>query len=336
MATYTAKKLTISNNGDEYIIDPLQGNDVAYMEFTVNIGVNDWTELNGIYTYIWTNMHVTQNCYIQVHFKDGIRDGLVGDLTCNKTTGRVIFTTDEAPIGVIKLLVRVVDVATTESLIVSADLVETDAVIGETNVQGALEDLNNSRNALTEGLSTEMTERETADQAHDLSIANLQNELGIVCNGDKTAVNASVGQYVILKNSTINGCNDGLYTAAKAITANTVLDSTYLTSVSGGGLNALNTHIATLAGRIKPDTWVSSSTNMVDVPSNGHTLLAFTYGGVQPAITNSTYGAILLVKNSEYGIIFKGSGITITEMGDGRIRINSGTHNQTFVILSLD
>ena len=46
-------------------------------------------------------------------------------------------------------------------------------------------------------------------------------------------------QFVMLKNSTISGCADGLYLAAKAIQANTGIDKTYLTTVSGGGLNAL-------------------------------------------------------------------------------------------------
>ena len=78
--------------------------------------------------------------------------------------------------------------------------------------------------------------------ASTTDITTLQNELGIVCTGNKTTVAAEKGQYIILKNSTISGCSDGLYTAAQAIPANTVIDSTYLTAVSGGGLNALNSN----------------------------------------------------------------------------------------------
>jgi hypothetical protein len=63
--------------------------------------------------------------------------------------------------------------------------------------------------------------------------------LGIVVDGKQAAVAVAVGQFVILKNSEIEDCDDGLYTAAKAITANTDIDSTYLTAVPGGGLNAL-------------------------------------------------------------------------------------------------
>ena len=63
--------------------------------------------------------------------------------------------------------------------------------------------------------------------------------LGIVITGNSTPVGASAGQYVIVKNSTISGITDGLYTAAQAIPANTAIDSTYLTAVSGGGLNSI-------------------------------------------------------------------------------------------------
>ena len=61
--------------------------------------------------------------------------------------------------------------------------------------------------------------------------------LGIVIDGNSTPVGASKGQYVIVKNSTISGVTDGLYKAALAIPANTAIDATYLTAVSGGGLN---------------------------------------------------------------------------------------------------
>jgi len=77
-------------------------------------------------------------------------------------------------------------------------------------------------------------------------IVNLQNALGIVVDGKQSAVNAAIGQYVILKNSTITGVTDGLYKAAKAIPASTDIDSTYLTVVSGGGLNSLNDSIANM------------------------------------------------------------------------------------------
>lgn len=82
--------------------------------------------------------------------------------------------------------------------------------------------------------------------AVDSNIASLQDALGIVCNGNKTAVAASAGQYVILKNSTITGCSDGLYKAAQTIPADTVIDSTYLTADASGGLNDLQAQVTSL------------------------------------------------------------------------------------------
>lgn len=78
--------------------------------------------------------------------------------------------------------------------------------------------------------------------AYDALAEQKDEEIGIVVKGNKTAHTggAAAGQYIILRNSTITGCDDGLYTAAQAIPYDTVIDSTYLTAVSGGGLNALN------------------------------------------------------------------------------------------------
>lgn len=82
------------------------------------------------------------------------------------------------------------------------------------------------------------------------AIANFQNEIGIVCTGNTCAISASTGQYVVLKNSTISGRADGLYTAAKTIPANTEIDSTYLTAVSNGGLNNLKGQVDALNSNI--------------------------------------------------------------------------------------
>ena len=78
--------------------------------------------------------------------------------------------------------------------------------------------------------------------AYDALAEQKDEETGIVVRGNKTthADGAAAGQFVILRNSTITGCADGLYTAAKAIPYNTVIDSTYLTPCPEGGLNALN------------------------------------------------------------------------------------------------
>ena len=99
--------------------------------------------------------------------------------------------------------------------------------------------------------------------------AVMNDDIGIVVNGNKTAagVSATIGQYVILKNSSVTGCTDGLYTAAKAIPAATPIDSTYLTSVSGGGLNALNDQITNVETTTVncPDASYDTTTNLIKI-----------------------------------------------------------------------
>ena len=66
-------------------------------------------------------------------------------------------------------------------------------------------------------------------------------EMAPIVNGNKSTVGAAIGEYVLVRNSSITGITDGAYTAAKAIPANTTIDSTYLTAVgTGGALNSLN------------------------------------------------------------------------------------------------
>ena len=73
---------------------------------------------------------------------------------------------------------------------------------------------------------------------------NLHDGIAIVIDGNKAKVAADKGQYILLKNSTITGKEDGGYTAAKDIPADTVLDDTYLsTKLSEGIANSLNDQI---------------------------------------------------------------------------------------------
>ena len=80
-------------------------------------------------------------------------------------------------------------------------------------------------------------------------------EMAPIVNGNKSTVGAAIGEYVLVRNSSITGITDGAYTAAKAIPANTTIDSTYLTAVgTGGALNALNS-------KIEVETLLSSSSH---------------------------------------------------------------------------
>ena len=83
--------------------------------------------------------------------------------------------------------------------------------------------------------------------AHNASVDaadRIQPEIAPIINGKQCALGAAKGDYVLLRNSTITGKTDGAYVAAKAIPANTDIDSTYLGSAITGGIsNELNSKI---------------------------------------------------------------------------------------------
>ena len=107
----------------------------------------------------------------------------------------------------------------------------------------------------------------------------LATALAVVVDGNKAAVSAIVGQYVIIKNSTITGVADGLYKAAKAIPANTTLDGTYFSSTVNGGLNdfmrstgigvyGIATHAVSDANSAVPTGVYSTNSSTANLPSD--------------------------------------------------------------------
>ena len=96
----------------------------------------------------------------------------------------------------------------------------------------------------------------------------VENGLAIIVDGNICASGASQGQYVYLKDSTITGYTDGLYTAAQAIPANTAIDGTYLTAVTDGGLNHLKQNT------IKETKVISLTSGVGDVSKSGYTPVA--------------------------------------------------------------
>ena len=73
-------------------------------------------------------------------------------------------------------------------------------------------------------------------------IDSLSSDIAIIIDGNQTTHTggAAIGEFVLVRNSTISGITDGLYKATQAIPANTAITSAYLSAVDGGGLNELN------------------------------------------------------------------------------------------------
>ena len=150
-----------------------------------------------------------------------------------------------------------------------------------------------------------------------VNLTGLEDCVGIVVDGAKSAVAAAAGQYIVLKNSIISGCDDGLYTAAQAIPADTTIDSTYLTAVSGGGLNALNTQLTNQLGTLSIKFGGTLSGDVLTVAKNASLGITFYYNSNLPtnAPSGGGYGGYIIFKGSttQARIIYTdGSGILAT------------------------
>lgn len=160
-------------------------------------------------------------------------------------------------------------------------------------------------------------------------VSELQDELGIVCNGNKCAIAASAGQYIILKNSSISGCENGLYTAAQAIPANTAITSSYLTAVSGGGLNALNSKIENLPKKVV--TIQSTFTDYIYNTWVSHSVTFPTLTNIENAFIGAISGASASAPHEMEIVAISGN--TVSYIGKGMW--SGGTSGITVVITAI-
>lgn len=153
----------------------------------------------------------------------------------------------------------------------------------------------------------------------------LANALAFVVDGNKASVSVSVGQYVLVKNSTITGISDGLYTAAQAIPANYAINSTYLTAVAGGGLNAVGGSTGTffvLSGNSTQTVALSPTTSVwimaVGNPGNAQLLGLYV---LVPGNTSDTGQAYKVGGTTYLTASVSGSTLTLHSTTSASIRI---------------
>ena len=80
------------------------------------------------------------------------------------------------------------------------------------------------------------TAQDAIDDSQDAAI-------GVVITGKRPSMAVGAGKYVIVRNSTISGITDGLYTANTTLSPSTDVTAANLTAVSGGGLNSLSSQL---------------------------------------------------------------------------------------------
>lgn len=83
--------------------------------------------------------------------------------------------------------------------------------------------------------------------------------LGIMIDGKRPDQQVTSGQYVIVKNSTITGITDGIYTANAALSPSTDVTAANLTAVTNGGLNSLKNSIGNLIKVVVLNIWSNES-----------------------------------------------------------------------------
>ena len=150
--------------------------------------------------------------------------------------------------------------------------------------------------------------------AKNSEVVSLENGLAIVVDGKKTAYSsgAAVGDYVLVKNSTITDIADGLYKAAKVIPYNTTVDKTYFTACTkglGGEVASLNEQIGAFQ-LVALSSFTQSTSKTYNVPSNSRHLLLVTSPG-------TTYMGLFNVFSGGQGQMYvgdisKGSNISYT------------------------
>lgn len=158
-----------------------------------------------------------------------------------------------------------------------------------------------------------------AQDAIDIGMAKA-DEVGIVITGKRPSIAVTAGQYVIVRNSTISGITDGLYTANAALSPSTNVTAANLSAVNNGGLNAVRGSVKYPIHRLVN----GASTTVQSGASAAVTVTIPTLAGYTPHVmsghisdtTNANYAKVQIVwSQSDYTInahIGNASGAQVT------------------------
>lgn len=171
------------------------------------------------------------------------------------------------------------------------------------------------------------------------ALNTVDESIAIRVSGNKTtyANGAAIGQYVIVDGSTITGITDGLYKAAKAIPYNTVIDSTYLTAVSGGGLNDLKAAIyklgvPSLTGTLSNGENIFTASADCRLALNLH-IKAGSNGGYY--VSDSNNNSIISAPSTDGSCNFWVSILLFLEKDEQiKITLNTGASDSNYVVLT--
>ena len=142
------------------------------------------------------------------------------------------------------------------------------------------------------------------------------SSVAIIIDGNKASVNVAKGDYVLLRNSAISGKDDGLYTAAAAVNANTAFTAANLTAVSGGGLNALNSKIGNMPDFVSI-TLTANTAKAIDVEDGSRIFIIF------EGANDNCCGTLVLFSTA-------GGAVRTSKTGAANITYTTATNKITF------
>lgn len=152
----------------------------------------------------------------------------------------------------------------------------------------------------------------SAQDAIDIGMAKA-DEVGIVITGNRPSTTVTPGQYVFVRNSTINGISDGLYLTNSTLSSSMDVTAADLHAIGDGGLNSLLSRLYYPVWSDMALLYFSNMQALVDaispIPTFGFMMAVFT-GDLKTDLFNSppSYGGIIIIykasANNAYYLAF--------------------------------
>ena len=81
----------------------------VFADIPFAIPAADWTLSNGVYTYVYENTLLKAQSGVDMIWNESLRTALTGDVSAEKSTGYITFTTSTAPKGELSGVIRILD-----------------------------------------------------------------------------------------------------------------------------------------------------------------------------------------------------------------------------------
>lgn len=207
----TGANIPMSGTDNTAVKDAIEAIANVVTEVPLTITPSDWASTSP-YAYTWTDARVLADSSIEVEFLDTSVEAGTLYLSYEKASGGggIVFTPSSLPTENVAVLIVITNAQAHSGSSIDADTVATEAVSGAANVEEAL-------------------------SLHTDAIALKDHEMAsYVIDGDTCASRISKNAYVLLRNSTITGLNDGFYKSGATINANTQVTAGMLSERSIG------------------------------------------------------------------------------------------------------